>query len=403
MVNNKLIPEANIGMVGHVDHGKTTLARSLSGKWTDQHSEELKRGITIRLGYADVTFLKCSECGEYTVDKECSECGGGAEIVRTVSLVDAPGHETLMANVLSGAGIMDGAMLLVSAKEDCPQPQTREHLEALNIVGIEDIVIVQNKIDLVSEEKAKENYRQIKDFVEGTVAEDAPVVPISAQHSVNIGKLIETVEETIPTPKRDEDADPRMLVARSFDINKPETPVEDLRGGVVGGSLVQGGLEEGEEIVIKPGINKDGSWETVSTEVRSIIHGEEQVEKARPGGLLGVETGLDPSLTKSDNLSGSVLGRSGELPEVRESLSMTVTLMDRAVGSEEKEEIGNIREKEPLLLNIGTAKTSGIVTQAGDTVKVDLNRPVCVEEGERASISRRMGSRWRLVGYGVVK
>ncbi|MDY6789629.1 MAG: translation initiation factor IF-2 subunit gamma, partial [Candidatus Nanohaloarchaea archaeon] len=323
------MPEANIGITGHVDHGKTMLTRSLSGKWTDQHSEELKRGITIRLGYADVTFGKCPECGRHTVSNEC-ECGENAEILRTVSLVDAPGHETLMANVLSGAGIMDGAILVISAAEECPQPQTREHLEALNIVGIEDIVIVQNKIDLVSREEAEENYSQIKEFVEGTVAEDAPIVPISAQHSVNIGKLVEAVEETIPTPERDRDAEARMLVARSFDINKPESEVEDLKGGVLGGSLVQGELEVGDEIEIRPGIERDGSWRSVKTTIKSIIHGRHKVEVGGPGGLLGVETELDPSLTKSDNMAGSVLGREGELPEVRDTLSMDVELMDRA-------------------------------------------------------------------------
>ena len=199
------IPEVNIGLVGHVDHGKTTLTRALSGKWTDEHSEELKRGITIRLGYADITYYKDEE--GLNVDEE-------GEIERTVSLVDAPGHETLMANVLSGAAIMDGAILLVAADEECPQPQTREHLAALNIAGVENIVVVQNKIDKVSKEEAKKNYQQIQEFLEGSVAEDAPIIPISAQQEVNIDALLEAIDKEIPTPEREEDADPRMLLAR---------------------------------------------------------------------------------------------------------------------------------------------------------------------------------------------
>ncbi len=396
------IPEVNIGLVGHVDHGKTTLTRALSGKWTDEHSEELKRGITIRLGYADVVLRQCPDCDSYTVTEEC-DCGGETEFLRAVSLVDAPGHETLMANVLSGASIMDGALLLVSATEDCPQPQTREHLEALDIVGIDNIVIVQNKIDLVSEEEATDNYDQIKDFIKGTVAEDAPIIPISAQHEVNIDRVIETIEDEIQTPERDHEADPKMLVARSFDINKPGTEADDLKGGVVGGSLVKGELEEGAEIELRPGVNTDDEWETVTTTVRSIIQGDRQVETGSPGGLLGIETNLDPAMTKSDNLAGNVLGRKGDLPDVRETLAMDVTLMDRVVGSEEEREIENIKQKEPLLLNVGTAKTSGSVTQAGDTVKIQLKRPVCAEVGERVSISRRIGTRWRLIGYGVIK
>ena len=111
-------PEINIGMIGHVDHGKTTLTKALSGEWTDRHSEELKRGISIRLGYADVAFYKCPECqgpAAYGTSKKCKNCGAEAEFLRAVSFVDAPGHETLMATMLSGAALMDGALRLVAA------------------------------------------------------------------------------------------------------------------------------------------------------------------------------------------------------------------------------------------------------------------------------------------------
>jgi translation initiation factor 2 subunit 3 len=387
------IPEVNIGLVGHVDHGKTTLTRALSGKWTDEHSEELKRGITIRLGYADITYYE--EDGEFNVDEE-------GNIARTVSLVDAPGHETLMANVLSGAAIMDGAILLVAADEKCPQPQTREHLAALDIAGVENIVVVQNKIDKVSKEEAKNNYQQIQEFLKGSVAEDAPIIPISAQQEVNIDALLEAIDQEIPTPERDEDADPRMLLARSFDINRPGTDIEEIQGGVVGGSLIRGKLDEGEEIEIRPGIQVDGKWQKVVTEASSILHGGQPVEEGKPGGLLAVETKLDPALTKSDGLSGNVLGRKGELPETTETLEIEVELMERLVGSNSEEEIENIKEKEPLMLNIGTGKTAGFVTELGTTVTVDLKLPVCAEEGDRVAVSRQIGSRWRLIGHGKI-
>src|SRR3989338_4041214 len=116
-------PVINIGMVGHVDHGKTTLLERLSGNWTDTHSEELKRGITIRLCYADVTFRKCGKCDgakAYTTKESCPSCNSKTVPLRKVSFVDAPGHESLMATMLSGATIMDGALLLVAANEKCP-------------------------------------------------------------------------------------------------------------------------------------------------------------------------------------------------------------------------------------------------------------------------------------------
>lgn len=387
-------PEVNIGLVGHVDHGKTTLTKALSGKWTDEHSEELRKGITIRIGYADITYYE--DEGTLNVD-------GDGEEVRTVSLVDAPGHETLMANVLSGAAIMDGAVLLIAADEECPQPQTREHLAALDIIGVDNIVIAQNKIDLVDEEQVRENYKQIQEFVKGTVAEDAPVIPISAQHGVNIDALLEAVDEEIPTPERDPDAEPRMLVARSFDINRPGTSPEDIKGGVVGGSLVQGEIEEGDEIELRPGPRIDKDWEPITTTVEGIMRGSKTAEKGTPGGLLAIQTSLDPSLAKSDGLSGNVLGRKGELPEVTQTLEIEVDLMDRLVGAEDEQEIENIKKNEALMLNVGTGKSAGVVTQAGKNVRLNLKVPVCAEEGDRVAISRQIGSRWRLIGHGRIK
>ncbi|MUV89812.1 translation initiation factor IF-2 subunit gamma [Halapricum sp. CBA1109] len=402
-------PEVNIGLVGHVDHGKTTLVEALSGEWTDQHSEEMKRGISIRLGYADATFRQCPECTDeaaYTVAEECDEHGVDTDHLRTVSFVDAPGHETLMATMLSGAAIMDGAVLVVSATEDVPQAQTEEHLMALDIIGIDNIVVAQNKIDLVDAEQARDNYEQIKEFVSGTVAEDAPIVPISAQADANIDVLIETVEEEIPTPDRDPEADAEMLVARSFDINRPGTTYESLLGGVLGGSLVQGELEADDDIELRPGREDEtggsSEWVPVETSVRSLQAGGENVETATPGGLLGVGTGLDPALAKGDALAGQVAGPPGTLPPVHEQFTMDVQLLERIVG-DEAEEVEEISTNEPLMLTVGTATTVGTVTSAREgEAEVALKRPVCAREGAKIAINRRVGTRWRLIGIGTL-
>ncbi len=400
-------PEVNIGLVGHVDHGKTTLVQALSGDWTDQHSEEMKRGISIRLGYADATLRRCPECDEpecYTVEETCPEHDVETEVLRTVSFVDAPGHETLMATMLSGASIMDGAVLVVSATEDVPQAQTEEHLMALDIIGIDNIVIAQNKVDLVDDERARENYEQIKEFVEGTVAEDAPVVPVSAQQGVNVDLVISALEEHIPTPERDETLPPKMYTARSFDINRPGTKAKDLLGGVIGGSLAQGTLSEGDELELRPGreVEEGGSSEyhSIETSVRSLQAGGRPQEEVGPGGLLGVGTGLDPSLTKGDALAGQVAGEPGTLPPTRDGFEMDAELLDRVVGEGEVEEIST---GEPLMLTVGTATTVGAVTSARTgECEVNLKRPVCAEEGAKIAINRRMGARWRLIGVGTL-
>ena len=407
MTGNTRQPEVNIGLVGHVDHGKTTLVQALSGEWTDQHSEEMKRGISIRLGYADATFRRCPGMDEpecYTVEEECPD-GEPSEHVRTVSFVDAPGHETLMATMLSGASMMDGAVLLVAANEPVPQAQTAEHLMALDIIGIDNIVVAQNKVDLVDADQARRNYEQIQEFVAGTVAEDAPVVPISAQQEVNMDLLMQAVEEAIPTPERDPDADPRMQVARSFDINRPGTTFDQLTGGVLGGSLVQGRLHVGDEIELRPGrqVEEEGQTEyrPISTTVRSLQAGGDLLEEVGPGGLLGVGTGLDPSLTKGDALAGQVAGPPGSLPPSWNGFEMDVELLDRLVGSED--DIEPISTGEPLMLTVGTATTVGSVTSAREgEAEVQLKRPVCAATGAKIAINRRVGTRWRLIGVGTL-
>jgi translation initiation factor 2 subunit 3 len=398
-------------MIGHVDHGKTTLTKALSGEWTDRHSEEIKRGISIRLGYADVAFYKCPNCDlpkAYTNEPTCKDCGGEAKFLRAVSFVDAPGHETLMATMLSGAAMMNGALLLIASNEPCPQPQTKEHLMALTIIGVEKIIVVQNKIDLVSREEALENYRQIKNFVKDTIAEDAPIIPVSAHHDVNIDKLIEAIETYIPTPRLDSKKPSRMNVARSFDINIPGSSPETLKGGVLGGTLMQGILEIGDEIEVSPGrkVESGGKavWEQITTTVESLHAGGLELERAKPGGLIAIGTKLDPSLTKSDGLTGRVVGKPGTLPTMLHKFKMSTHLLDRVVGTAEDLAVENIKTNEPLMLSVGTATTVGVVTSAREeTSEVALKIPVCAEEEQRVAISRKISGKWRLIGYGIIK
>ena len=398
-MSEKKQPEINIGLVGHVDHGKTTLTRQLSGKWTDTHSEEMKRGITIKLGYADTTFYKDDE--GYNVE-------GDGDFIRKVSFVDAPGHESLMATMLSGATVMDGAVLMISANEDCPQPQTREHLMALNIAGIENVVVAQNKIDLVEKEDIKDNYKQIKSFLEENGYEDAPVVPISAQHGTNIDYLIEAIEEHIPTPERNPDADPKFVVARSFDINKPGYGIDELQGGILGGALVEGELEVGDRLEIRPGRVKEEQNKITAkplfTKVTSIVGDDEHLEKATPGGSIGVMTELDPAVVKSDSLAGNIAGYEDKLPQIWYDLTLKGNLLDRVHGQEGDVEVEPLKERETLMLNVNSAATVGRVAELGkEEITCMLRIHVCAEVGSRVSISRRIGTRYRLIGYGIIQ
>ncbi len=408
---DKLQPEANIGVVGHVDHGKTTLVQALTGVWTAKHSEELKRGMTIKLGYAIGDIYKCEGCEPpeaFQPEPSCKHCNGNPVLLRRVSYVDAPGHEILMATMLSGAALMDGALLVIAANEKCPQPQTREHFVALEISGVRNIVVVQNKVDVVSIERARESYREIKEFLKGTWAEDAPIIPVSALHKANIDALLQAMEERIPTPKRDPTKPPLMYIARSFDVNKPGTPPDKLKGGVIGGSIIQGILRVGDEIEIRPGVRveKQGRVEYMPlyTKIVSLKFGDIEVDEAKPGGLVAIGTELDPSITKADNLVGNVVGKPGQLPPVHNTIRIEYKLLERVVGAKELLKVTPIRPREPLMITVGTAITLGIPTRVSqDTMEVVLKRPVVAWKGARVAISRQVLGRWRLVGWGIIE
>ncbi len=401
-----LIPDFNIGIVGHVDHGKTTLTEALTGKWTDTHSEEIKRGISIRLGYAEMTIYKCPKCKgtkAYSPTKKCINCFSTCEPERTLSFVDAPGHETLMATVLSGAALMDGALLVIASNEECPQPQTSEHLTALNIVGINKVIIVQTKIDLATKEQALANYQQIKNFVKGTIAENAPVIPISSRQRVNLDLLIETIDSVMKTPERDPKKTPKFLIARSFDVNKPGTEIEKIKGGVIGGSLVQGRLKIGDEIEIKPGIKTKEKYEPIRTRITSMQKAGKDLHEIEPGGLAGVSTMLDPYLTKSDSLSGSIASLPGKLPSVVEHITLKTTLLKRVVGMKESLDVGSLKTGDILMVTLATMRTTGSVTSGRPgEVDIHLKIPLCADKGEKIALSKPFSGRWRLIGYGEI-
>ena len=401
-------PCVNIGTSGHVDHGKTSLIQALTGSWTSVHSQELKRGITIRVGYSDAAFYKCKKCEEplgYSTTPKCNNCGDESELTRVVSFVDSPGHESLMANMLSGSALMDGALLLVAANEQVPKPQTKEHLLALQTLGIQQIVVLQNKVDLVAYDEVMTNYKDITKFVKGTNAAKSPIIPISAQSGLNLDALIGAIESSIKTPERDEKADPVMHVLRSFDVNKPGIKLKDIKGGVIGGSLTQGIFNVGDEIEIKPGLmnEKKKSYEPILTQITSLGTAAGIVESVKPGGLVAIGTKLDPSMTRSDSFIGSVIGKPGTLPENSTKLKLDVNLFDSAVGATEDIKVNPIQNGELLRLNIGTAPVLGKVTKVKSSdIEIELRRPACIFENGHVAISRRIAERWRLIGAGIV-
>jgi translation initiation factor 2 subunit 3 len=390
------LPVINVGMVGHIDHGKTTLLQALSGKFADEHSEELKRGITIKLGYAD-TIIKEKD-GKYSPTEGTP--------YRYVTFIDVPGHEMLMATMLSGAAIIDAAILLIAANEGI-KPQTKEHLIALQAKKVTNIIIIQNKIDLVSKEDAIKSYKKIKDFVKGTIAENSPIIPVSAQQKINIDKVYEELAK-IKIPSRDATSSPVFVIARSFDINRPGMEVEKMHGGIIGGTLKRGILKVGDEIEIKPGLivteRNQQIYKTIKTKITSIHRGSSQIEKATPGGSLAIETELDINLTKSDKLSGCVLGLSEKLPEIQHNIKAEASVFSEVFGVEDKISVEDFKPGEMLMLSINTSISVGrIIKKHNNLLELSLNIPIVPFEGDNIGISRNINGHWRLIGFGVLK
>jgi len=388
-------PELNVGVVGHIDHGKTTLLSQLTGKVTDTHSEELKRGITIKLGYADMTVYKDGNL--YNTKK--------GTVQRYVSFIDAPGHEMLMATMLSGAAIIDAAILVIAANEGI-KPQTREHFMALQAKKIKNIIVVQNKIDLVSKEQALKNYKEIKEFLKGTIAENSPIIPISAQQGINIDKILEELCK-IEIPERDTESIPVFLIARSFDINKPGTEIKNLKGGVLGGILKKGKLKVGEEIEIKPGLNlkkaNQLTYKTLTTKILSLHKGAKSVEEITPGASISIETALDPFLTKSDCLTGCLASAKGNLPEISHRVKIKSKLFEKVSGTAEYQKVEAVKVKEMLMLSVNTTITVGITEKIkGDELEFSLNIPIIALKGDNVGIARNINSHWRLIGFGEI-
>lgn len=413
----------NIGTIGHVAHGKSTVVKAISGVQTVRFKNELERNITIKLGYANAKIYKCDndECPRPTcyrsfksdkeVDPPCERegCGGRYRLLRHVSFVDCPGHDILMSTMLSGAAVMDAALLLIAGNETCPQPQTSEHLAAIEIMKLNHIIILQNKVDLMREDNAAQHYESILKFIRGTVADGSPIIPISAQLKFNIDAINEYLVTKIPVPVRDFSAKPHMIVIRSFDVNKPGAEIEELKGGVAGGSILTGVLKLGDEIEIRPGIlSKDAEGKIqckpIFSRVVSLFAEHNDLKFAVPGGLIGVGTRVDPTLCRADRLVGFVLGLRGHLPNIYNELEVNYFLLRRLLGVKtadgKQAKVAKLSKNEVLMVNIGSTATGAkVIAVKADAARLSLTSPACTEIGEKIALSRRIEKHWRLIGW----
>ena len=410
-------PTINIGMLGHVSNGKTSITKSITGISTLKHSSEKKRSITIKLGYANAKIGKCPECPKpkcyqsYPSNKKnptCKHCNESVEILRHVSFVDCPGHNALMSVMLNGTCVMDAAFLVEAADDKVPKSQTVEHLAAAEISGIKNMIVCLNKLDLVNRKECKEKYKILKEFTKGTCAEKSPFVPVAANLGYNIDVLCEYICTKIPSVSRPLDKFGKLVIIRSFNVNKPGKSYSDLVGGIIGGTLLQGKVKLGQHLTIYPGYlsSSEGkmTYKPIKSKILKIMSEKNSLDIAIPGGLIAIQLSIDPSITKEDNLVGSIAitdtDEEKNKPKICDEIKITYMQMKNICGDKTKK-IRSIKTGEELIINVNSANIKCKVLNARkkEAILKALNRPICMYSEDRISIIRKFDN-WRLVGMG---
>ena len=274
-------PICNIGIIGHVAHGKTTIVQALTGVDTRKHKKEMVSNRTLKLGYTNIHVTKCECSGEahYVTQGTC-DC---PKIV--ASIVDCPGHSILLNTMISGAHIMDTALLLVAANERCPQIQTREHVDVFQMIkNPKHMVVLQNKIDIVNQEVAQEHKESIEKFFRDN--EMTPyILPVSAQKKVNVEYILRYIYEYAASHQKKKQFNKSYgVIVRSFDTNKPGT--QEIKGAVIGGSILEGSFSINDEIILLP--------KKLKTKIYQIRSDDTELQTANSGGLIALQTSVNP-------------------------------------------------------------------------------------------------------------
>ena len=400
-------PLINIGMIGHVSDGKSTLTKSLTGIVTQRFSKEKESNITIRLGYANALIYKCKTCEEpkcyYSVGtnnkdpklKLCKHCETEGEIVNHVSFVDCPGHNSFMGTMLNGTSVMDYTITVESAvNKTFPAPQTVQHLNAIESNFIQNVAFILNKIDLVPEATTMTKLDELEEFQQKYKCKSAPRIPVSAAFDINVDVVCEILAK-LKAPKRELESEKlRMSVIRSFNINLPGTQIEELKGGVVGGSIVKGTINIDDYIYIYPGIIYENSYEPLKSKVQSLFSEKISLTSAISGGLIGIGLDIDPGLTGDDALVGNVIKKVRFLENeyVTKNLTLKVKLYEDY----------NINDNSNFILNINTNNLVGVLKEIVDDLYIfELEKAIYIEHDDKITLSVKNIEGMQVIGCGV--
>lgn len=419
-------PIINVGVLGHVAHGKSTIVRQITNIRTQKHSNEQKTGRTLKLGYANIKIFQCKICNWYLTrpsninehpncdNNNCNRNSSSSsnstmtndqtttKLVNHISFVDAPGHEFLMTTMLNGSAVMDCAILVIAGNEKVPQPQTQEHLIATQIMDLNNIIIVQNKLDLITRDEAMNNYNEITTWLKGTCNEGRPIVPISAYTGNGIQNIIQALAQLRPSPnRRNPNEVPIFACVRSFDVNKPGDNIIDLKGGVLGGTLLQGTLTVGDKIQIRPGFKKSQSEFTPITCTLMSIQSEKNVlERVIPGGLIALCTDIDPMTSGHDSLVGSIIGHPGNMPENVMQINIKYFILNTV-----KQTVKTLKKNNIIKITYLSRTIQGTISDVSKKhiIIIDLDEPICLYHGcDKLSVLFEISKQWKLIAVGKI-
>lgn len=304
----------NIGILGDVSNGKSTLVEKLTGVKTQRHSLEKDRNISIKQGYANMKIWK-NDNNYFTTDS--SEFShnyndNDSTLINHISFIDCPGHSELILTLLTSMCIMDGIILVISIENNLDKKiQLKEQLLAIKLLNVEKIIICMNKIDLVTKDIAIERKKELDNLLKIYNIKPSHIIPVSFSNKINIHYVVESIVEIFDNNfyETKKDKSPIFNITRSFDINKPGTNWKDINGGIIGGSLVCGTLNINDKITIYPGIDNT----PITTEIISIKSETTELDKIDTPGLVGIGTDIEPYYCKNDYLKGNFVAKEDDI------------------------------------------------------------------------------------------
>lgn len=391
MIQSEGMIHSIIGLVGHVSNGKSTLVKALTGSDTRRRQSEKESGRTVDLGYASLYLWRCknnhnSSSGIEVKEMKC-DCGEDMVISRKISLTDCPGHHSYVATMARGGAVMDGAIFVTDVRSETLQPQTVEHLMIMEMFGVKNVLVIQNKVDLASKEICKSNYEMLRKELKNTIAENSPVIPMIAQRSVNLRRVVDYMYEMTCPSRINLRNNGALTIIRSFDINKPGADESELKGGVLGiVSLGNSTCKIGDVVELRP--KPKGSDIPLLTTIKSIKVEKTSVDSIERGCLHGIETTIDPSLTKADGLVGCLIGNSKDLPECINTIKCKVHKLKGC---------NSVKKDDFVILIVGTKTVKAKCTSSEKTHTFILESEICTLENRCLIYDQRMN----LLGIGI--